>query len=67
MGLTKLAELPPADIERTLEQIVFTAAHSWRRSVSIDAAVRDLLVRALRFYRQHGPQASTAPQRDDCQ
>lgn len=37
----------PHEMARLLRQIVFTAAHGWRRSVSIDQDARRLLVSLL--------------------
>jgi hypothetical protein len=36
------------EVARTLEQIVFTAAKEWQRTITIDRDIRDLLVSALR-------------------
>lgn len=40
MGITEIAD--------ALDKLVFTAAHGWQRSISIDRNVRDALVRRLR-------------------
>lgn len=36
-------------VAAALEQLVFTAAKEWRRTIMIEAPTRDLLVKALRY------------------
>lgn len=47
MGLTDLTGMPSAEVEKTLRQIVFTAAKDWQRSIKIDRPVRDILINGL--------------------
>lgn len=45
---TDLKSKSATEVAAALERLVFTAARSWQRTVTVDRATRDMLVSALR-------------------